>query len=282
MMNAADSLADMAVNALIEELDLFPKPGLVSPVDCGSHKDMDYALLRRSAEGLCESFREIAATPSPEFESLVELGLRAEHRMLAVTDGINTHRGAIFALGLLVAAAAADPESPRRAVQLRWSDALRQHSAAGIKADSHGARVRRKNSATGARGEAAAGFPSVFELALPRFRALIDAGQSREAAGVETLFLLIAHVEDTNLYHRGGYEGAAFARQRAGEFLKAGGVSAPNWKSAATEIHAEFVARNLSPGGAADLLAATIFAFEQGQQFSADSAKTRFATPMAL
>jgi len=282
MMNDADSLADMAVNALIEELDLFPKPGLVSPVDCGSHNDMDYALLRRSAESLREPFREIAAAPNPSFESLVELGLSAERRMMAATDGINTHRGAIFALGLLVAAAAADPESPRRAVQLRWSDALLQHSKDGVNADSHGAQVRRQSSATGARGEAAAGFPSVFELALPRFRALIDAGKPREAAGIETLFLLIAHVEDTNLYHRGGAAGAAFARQRARDFLDAGGVNAPNWKSTAIEIHGEFVSRNLSPGGGADLLAATIFAFEQGQQFSADSAKTRLATPMAL
>lgn len=281
-MNHSDYLADMAVSALIEELELFPKPGLVSPVDSGSHKDMDYALLRRSAESLRESFREIAATPDPDFKSLVELGLCAERRMLAATDGINTHRGAIFALGLLVAAAAADPESPRRALQSRWSDALREHSTAGMNADSHGALVRRQSSATGARGEAAAGFPSVFELALPRFCALIDADQSREAACIETLFLLIAHVEDTNLYHRGGEAGAAFARQRAGEFLDAGGVSAPNWKSTATEIHREFVARNLSPGGAADLLAATIFAFEQGQRGSADSANTRFATPIAL
>jgi triphosphoribosyl-dephospho-CoA synthase len=142
-MNDANSLADIAVSALLEELDLFPKPGLVSPADCGSHKDMDYALLRRSAESLRESFREIAATPNPGFESLVELGLSAERRMIDATDGINTHRGAIFALGLLVAAAAADPESPRRAVQLRWSDALLQHSKAGVNEDSHGAHVRR-------------------------------------------------------------------------------------------------------------------------------------------
>ena len=108
-MNDANSLADIAVSALLEELDLFPKPGLVSPVDCRSHKDMDYALHRRSADSLLESFREIAATPDPDFKSLVELDLCAERRMLAATDGINTHRGALFSLGLLVAAAAADP-----------------------------------------------------------------------------------------------------------------------------------------------------------------------------
>lgn len=122
----------------------------------------------------------------------------------------------------------------------------------------------------------------MFEVGLPRFRALIDAGQPREAAGIEILFLLIAHVEDTNLYHRGGAAGAAFARQRARDFLDAGGVNTPNWKLTAIEIHGEFVARNLSPGGAADLLAATVFLFEQGQRDSADSANTRFATPIAL
>lgn len=260
-MSHAEWLADLAVAALIEELALFPKPGLVSPVDNGSHRDMDYALLRRSAESLRESFREIAAAQNPDFAKLVELGRQAERRMLAATGGINTHRGAIFALGLLTAAAA-DPKSPRRLLRERWSQDLIQHSMAGLQTNSHGSRVRQQNHATGARGEAAAGFPSIFDLALPRFRELIASGQSREAASVEILFLLIARIEDTNLYHRGGSDGASFARQSAQEFLDSGGVRAPEWKRRAVEIHHAFVAKNLSPGGAADLLAATFFIFD--------------------
>lgn len=261
-MSHAEWLADLAVAALMEELALFPKPGLVSPVDNGSHLDMDYALLRRSAESLRESFREIAAAQNPNFAKLVELGRQAEFRMLATTGGINTHRGAIFAIGLLVAAAAADPKSPHRALRERWSHDLFQHSSSGLQADSHGSRVRQQNHTTGARGEAAAGFPSIFDLALPRFRELIASGQSREAAAVETLFLLIARIEDTNLYHRGGSDGAIFARQSAQEFLDSGGVSNPEWKRRAIEIHHAFVVKNLSPGGAADLLAATFFIFD--------------------
>lgn len=258
-MNRAEWLADQAVGALIEELELYPKPGLVSPVDGGSHRDMDHALLRRSAESLRESFQEIAELPNPSFAELAELGRLAERRMLVTTGGINTHRGAIFAIGLLVAATAADRESPRRVLRERWSQALLQHSTAADQADSHGANVRRRSGVAGARGEAAAGFPSIFELALPRFRDLLVAGQSREAAAIETLFLLIANIEDTNLHHRGGSDGATFARHRAQAFLDAGGVAQANWKPSAIEIHHEFVARNLSPGGAADLLAATFF-----------------------
>ncbi len=246
-------LAGLAVDALLDEIDLFPKPGLVSPVDTGSHHDMDYVLMRVSAESLREPFSRIAgaAAAGAAFESgLVPLGVEAERRMLEATGGINTHRGAIFAMGLLVAATAragidAGPDSVRSGLLEEWGPALLRHA----KSD---ARV-------GARLEAAAGYPSLFERALPHYRSRLNDGFAADAAAIETLFLLIASVSDTNLTHRGGLAGAAFARGRAEAFLGSGGISRADWKARAIGIHAEFVQKNLSPGGAADLLAGTLF-----------------------
>ncbi len=256
-MSRAAALADHAVAALCAELALYPKPGLVSPVDSGSHRDMDAPLLRASAESLRDAFRELAQAGAAGAEftrDLVPIGLRAEAHMLAVTGGVNTHRGAIFALGLLVAAVAAQPEEPpapaavRAHLRARWGEELTTHATRGPRAGA------------GARREAAAAFPAIFERALPHLRSTRAAGVAPEPAAIDTLFLLITTLpEDTNLLHRGGSEGGAFARREAGRFLAAGGVRAANWHPRAEEIHRAFVARNLSPGGAADLLAGTLF-----------------------
>ncbi len=258
-------VADVAVESLIAELDIAPKPGLVSPVDCGSHADMDYDLLRRSAESLRDPFRLIAeaGAAGAGFDDLAQLGIAAEVRMLEATGGINTHRGAIFTLGLLVAAAAGRPRlAPcelRSSITARWGDGLRRHAGEAATAGSHGAVVRRRTGAGGAREEAADGFPSVFDLALPLYRGLRARAVDGADAAVHVVFALVAEVADTNLLHRGGADGAAFAREKASGFLVEGGVQVSGWQDRAWAVHREFVARNLSAGGAADLLAATLF-----------------------
>ncbi len=226
---------------------------------------MDHALLRKSAEALRGSFQELAAAEDATFADLVVIGLRAEQHMLVATGGVNTHRGAIFALGLLVAAAARCgptnvPTRIRQTLLERWGKDLRKHSLANEA--SHGGEVRRLTGTGGAREEAALGFPSIFEQALPRFRKLLEAGVPFRSSALETLFLLMANVEDTNVIHRGGLAGGQFARLRARDFLAAGGVSHPEWEILARKIHGEFVERDLSPGGAADLLASTLFLHE--------------------
>ena len=108
--------------------------------------------------------------------------------------------------------------------------------------------------------EAARGFPSVYDVGLPALRrgALYAPGDA-EAARVEACFALIAALEDTNLLHRGGLAGLRFARRATRTFLAEGGVSQADWRARALSVHASFVARRLSPGGSADLLAMTLF-----------------------
>ena len=256
-MISAERIADLAVNSLLAELELYPKPGLVSPMDSGSHRDMDYALLQASARCLHPSFRELAEAGKAGAgfsATLVPLGIKAERQMLQVTRGVNTHRGAIFSTGLLAAAAGArrgavTPNELPADLLSRWGGELELHAQRGL----HPAGM------AGAREEAARGFPSVFQLALPHLQTRLREGVPFAAAGIETLFVLIATIADTNVNHRGGADGVHFARQRAQAFLDAGGVTVPDWFERAVQIHHEFIQRNLSPGGAADLLAATFF-----------------------
>lgn len=266
----AQRIGDMAADALRAELGTWPKPGLVSPVDAGSHDDMDYATFLRSIAALRPFFAELAEAGAGNagMEELRRIGRGAEEAMLAATGGVNTHRGAIFALGLLCAAAGAaraeegmGDEWPSAArlgyiVGTRWgSDILR----GPIPLNSHGSGALRRYGAGGARAEAAAGFPHAQAIGLPALRAGRLLAGNEDAARVQAFFALLAAMEDTNLLHRGGLAGLNGARRDAAEFLRAGGVGRADWLADAVAVHRRFVAQRLSPGGSADLLAVTLF-----------------------
>lgn len=258
-----------AIRALYREVALSPKPGLVTPDSRGSHRDMDFATFIRSLQALRGYFPEIAAAgrERPPFALLQALGIAAERTMLAATGGVNTHRGAIFNLGLLCAAvgalqAAGRPVSAEalcHAVTANWGDAILDSLPAAAAPASHGLVVARRYGAGGARREAAAGFPAARELGLPAYRAVLMQTGDAGLAEVQALFALIAGLEDTNLLWRGGPQGLAEARALAADFLAAGGVFAADWRGRAAAIDRAFVARRLSPGGSADLLGVTLF-----------------------
>ena len=247
----AQRMGRAAIAALYDELALAPKPGLVSFVDSGSHSDMDAATFMRSLFALRHYFPRIAmlgAAGAP-FESLQALGITAEARMLQATSGINTHRGAVFTLGLICAAAGS-----RQTLIAQWGDALqaRRHRTS----TSNGQRAARALGLRSVGEEAALGFPIVFDCAVPALAAARRQGLSDQAARLQTLFHIIAQLDDTNLAHRGGSAGLRFAQSQARDFLDAGGAARPDAITHAQSIHRAFIARRLSPGGAADVLAA--------------------------
>jgi triphosphoribosyl-dephospho-CoA synthase len=260
----AEQLGHLASLCLKLEVETHPKPGLVSHIDNGAHSDMNATLLCRSAETLMPFFRELAAAGAEGagMNRLRAIGVAAERAMLAATYGVNTHRGAIFGLGLLCAAAGyrnavGIRKSLGRLVLERWGDDI---LSGPVSLRSHGAVASRRYGAGGARAEAAGGFPSVYDIALPALRAARElAPRDEEAVRVQTCMRLIAEVTDTNLLHRGGAEGLHFAQASAASFLAAGGVGSPGWRKHVAEIHQAFVSRNLSPGGSADLLAMALF-----------------------
>ncbi len=256
-----------ALAALYTELWACPKPGLVSLADNGSHVDMDASTFLRSLSALTVYFPQVAAAGVRDagFEALRRAGLEAEARMLRATGNVNTHRGAIFTLGLLASAAGRifcaggsfGGDALGRAVADLWGRDILAASQANPW--SHGQLVARRYGASGAREEAAAGFPHVFAVGLPTLRGALAKGAGLNAAAVQAFFSLLAVVPDNNLLFRGGTRGLIYARRLARSFLARGGVYRENWQEDGRSIHRALVARRLSPGGSADLLAAAIF-----------------------
>jgi len=276
LADALHGIGRLATLALYQELALAPKPGLVSFVDNGSHQDMDATTFMRSLFALRSYFPAIAraGAEGAPFAVLEKLGIEAEQRMLVATQGINTHRGAIFALGLLCAAAgrlaaqggALAPAELRAALEENWGQALRERAAraAAAPATSKGQRAAQAYGLRSAGQEAAEGFPVLWTVAWPALRQARAAGASREAALAHSLFATIAVLDDTNLVHRGGSEGLRFARAEANAFLQDGGALQAGWQDCARAIHGRFVERRLSPGGAADVIACAWWADRVG------------------
>lgn len=259
----------LAVRSLYHELALYPKPGLVSFRDTGAHRDMDAATFMRSLFSLRGYFAAIAAAGmrEAEFSGLQQLGIAAESRMLFATRGINTHRGAIFTLGLLAAAAGCAAarniklsDANLRAIVLEnWSRDLRAVAIAGAATPSHGQLMAARHGVTGARGEALLGFPSIFEIALPALRDALARGTDIRNALLHAFFVLLAGTPDTNVLYRGGAEGLRFIQTQAGDFIERGSVFEHGWQQRAESLHRRCSAKHLSPGGCADLLAAACF-----------------------
>jgi triphosphoribosyl-dephospho-CoA synthase len=244
-VHGAEAIAAIAVRCLLRELETWPKPGLVSHVDSGSHSDMNFGTFQRSAAAIKPHLHALAEAGAKGcgIRRLRIIGLEAEAAMFAATGGVNTHKGAIFGLGLLCAAAGAkavglaDPTMSLGDVVVRlWS---RNILYGPVPLHSHGGKARRYYGAGGARAEAARGFPSVYAVGLPALRwgALIAPGDP-EAARVQACFALIS---------------------AASAFLDDGGVGRRNWRERASVVHQSFIARRLSPGGSADLLAMSLF-----------------------
>ena len=262
----ARGMAAHAVDCLLLELETHPKPGLVSHLDAGSHMDMDAGTLRRGAAALEPYLYALvkAGARNTGMGRLRMVGIEAEAAMMAATGGVNTHRGAIFGLGLLCAASgsrlsgAVESDLPLGSVVARlWGREILEGPAAPR---SHGAEVRRRYGAGGARCEAAGGFRSVYDIGLPALKeGSLTAPADAQAVRVHACFSLIATVEDTNLLHRGGTSGLQFAQSAARSFLDRGGISQHDWREQARAAHEAFVARGLSPGGSADLLAMSLF-----------------------
>jgi triphosphoribosyl-dephospho-CoA synthase len=262
----SEYLAQLAVTSLIEEAELTPKPGLVDKQNTGAHTDLNFELMIRSAHALRSTFADIARaafqrTPSQILrEEIAEIGRNGEKIMLEATGGTNTHKGAIWAIGLLTASAAmhkpgASPcDIARTAGELaRYPDRYAPDQS------TNGSRVRLRYGVTGAKGEAQQGFPHVRIIALPTLHKARNQGIPEPLARLDALVSLIAHLDDTCLLHRGGMAALRTAKENAKEIVALGGVStAAGWK-ALQQLDNELLERNASPGGSADLLAATLF-----------------------
>jgi triphosphoribosyl-dephospho-CoA synthase len=259
-------LADGAVAALVAEALLTPKPALVDQRGPGAHHDLDVERLLRSARALHAPFRAMALAADarrPDValrETLGAIGRRGEHRSLAATGGSNAHRGAIWALGLLIAAAAMSKTRAGNAELAQLAAHLARLPDRGAPTlPSNGARVCRTFRVPGARGEAQAGFPHVIHLGLPQLRRARESGCDETSARLDALLAIMTSLDDTCLLHRGGRPALEAAQSGARRVLILGGSGCSAGRRALLELDRELLRRRASPGGAADLLAACLF-----------------------
>ncbi|MGG1662116.1 triphosphoribosyl-dephospho-CoA synthase [Brevibacillus sp. NRS-1366] len=259
-------LADLVTKALIDEAELTPKPGLVDMETVGAHTDLTIELMRRSAKALNKTYAEMArfafrSKPSQELrEQLARIGREGEEVMLEATGGTNTHRGAIWALGLLIAAAAiTGPKATPKEIATLAGEIARYPDRFAPVRSTNGIRVQQKFKVSGATGEAQQGFPNVINIGLPALQSFRDRGIPESKAKLDALLAIIASLDDTCLLHRGGMEALHFAKQGARYVLLLGGTSTEEGWNALQQLDTGLIARNASPGGSADLLAATLF-----------------------
>ncbi|CAG9272726.1 putative 2-(5''-triphosphoribosyl)-3'-dephosphocoenzyme-A synthase [Paraburkholderia unamae] len=266
-------LARFAREALIEEARLTPKPALVDARGSGAHDDLDLATMLRSAHALEPTFEALAraslgATPGTALRTdLARIGRAGEAAMMRATQGSNAHRGAIWIVGLLVAGAtiAHTPQSSESAYAhaarigetaaqiARFDDLLAQPSR------SNGERVRQRYNVGGARSEAQDGFPHVVRVGLPALHAARAHGLDEAHARVDALLAIMASLDDTCVLHRAGLAGREAAQAGAQRVREAGGIATQAGRAAFDALELALLALNASPGGAADLLAATLF-----------------------
>jgi triphosphoribosyl-dephospho-CoA synthase len=257
----------MAVDALIDEADLSPKPALVDRRGNGAHTDLHLGLMHASALSLWPAFKEMAEAAIafgevglPLREAIGQIGREGEQEMLTTTNGVNTHRGAIWALGLLVTGAALEPQSSGAgAVTLRAARLALLDDRYAPRPLSHGAQVAQRYGARGAREEAQLGFPAVIQRALPQLKRSRAAGHGEQNARLDALLAIMTQLADTCVLYRAGEQGLHTMQLGAQAVLDAGGSASLAGRRRLHELDQQLIVLNASPGGAADLLAACLF-----------------------
>lgn len=260
----ADYLAQQAVKALMYEVAVTPKPGLVDRADNGAHKDMNFFTFIDSSTALYDYFKNCAlkaielshCTPQQLFSNLRFTGLEAERKMFANTIGVNTHKGAIFSLGIITAAAAYLSENKKDITAdsvLEICSQMAQLSLADFEnTEAHksfGKQLYAKSNIKGIRGQAAAGYPDV-KPALEVLKNSINSGEGYNTAGLKALCRLMMQVEDTNVIKRSDTQTLEQIKAQAKEIFEKGDIYV-----AFEKLNDAFTEKNISPGGCADLLA---------------------------
>ena len=268
-------IARLACQALLYEVAVTPKPGLVDRANSGSHTDMDFFSFQASAAALWPYFETCAEIgmetkqllPEQTFARLRVPGMMAEGEMLHSTGGVNTHKGAIFSLGILCAALGrmgweyADKPEWLLYECSQMTAGLVEKDFAGLTAENAktaGQKLYLRHGITGVRGQAEAGFPAVLKVGLPKLEEGLSKGLSINDAGCAALLSMLAAAADTNIISRSDYETQQRIALETAILLQK--TPFPE-EAVLKQMDADFMEKNLSPGGTADLLAMTYFLY---------------------
>jgi triphosphoribosyl-dephospho-CoA synthase len=278
-VSVCENIARYALQSLLYEVSAAPKPGLVDWRNAGAHQDMDFFTFMASSAALPFYFyrcamkgKEFAGRDARElFQALRGIGREAERAMFEATGGVNTHKGLIFSLGVISAAAACamiefKTDKPGAAIICRktaaMTEGLCQRELAGLNQHSgltHGEKLYRKYGLRGIRGEVESGFATVRSGSLPLVRKLkAEARYHLNDILVQALLYLMTVNEDTNIAARHDQNTLDYVKKYAAQVLENGGMLSPRGKQMVYEMDEEFIRKNISPGGSADLLAVTV------------------------
>ena len=250
-------LASMALQA---ELDTTPKPGLVDRNDNGAHRDMDYALMRRSIQALHPYFVRLAQVgfdnPQPRHDEIQQVGIEAEQAMFKATGGVNTHKGALFSIGL--AAVALGGMACRNNAQLHsLSNSIA--SLASLFPDTsgtHGSKAKANNKLKGALDNAREGYPQLFKAWLPFYLDRLAEGDGY--ALHKTLLRIMCDLDDTNIVYRTSMETMREVQAEARRVLEHIPETV-HFEAVLQAMNTDYIRRNISPGGSADMLSLVVF-----------------------
>ena len=283
MTGTAEWIGKCAWNALIEEVDTTPKPGLVDLYSNGAHTDMDAATFRRSADALRPFFVKMAweglsfdGSAQELFMGLRGVGMDAEQAMYEATHGVNTHKGAIFTFGIFCAAAGRCVKEQRAITALGLLEMEQEMTVRVLTEEleklrgsirtpgieTHGERNLHRYGTAGCRGEAIEGYPGVFGIALPVLHAGLADGRDWNRVKLQALLTLMAHTEDSNILSRHNPAVLGAVQEEMREFLRCGGAYREDAVRLLEEMDADYSRRGISAGGCADLLAAAVFILE--------------------
>ena len=276
-LNKRDVLIQSCLRkALLGEVYTTPKPGLVDRRDTGAHTDMNVHTFEVSTEavipGLTQMFLEACVwknTPESLFLHIREIGKETEKAMYCATGGVNTHKGLIFTLGIINAAAGFCLGHKRKLQMTELFETSQQMTEQILEDEfekirlrhpvSHGEQVYQLYGQKGIRGEAQKGFPVLRDIAWPMLRSLRKMEIEENACNIHTLLAVMSVLDDTNVLTRGSQEDLRWLKKEAEEILKEGGMFTAAGRERLEELNIACIQKNISPGGAADYLAAAIF-----------------------
>ncbi len=266
-------LASMALQA---ELDTTPKPGLVDRNDNGAHRDMDHALMQRSIQALHPYFVRLAqlgfADKQPCHDEIVNIGIEAEREMFKATGGVNTHKGALFSIGLAAVALAGEAFSritqAERCGTMAYNDVNSKQiqylsnsiaSLARLFPDTngtHGSKAKANNILKGALDNAREGYTQLFKAWLPFYIDRI--AEDDNYALHKTLLRIMCDLDDTNIVYRTSMETMQEVKTEARQMLDTS-RNIVNFEAALQAMNTDYIHRNISPGGSADMLSLVVF-----------------------
>ena len=273
----SNQLADLGIEALINEVSAWPKPGLVDPVEHGAHPDMDYFLFVKSSISMRPYLKKCALAglnfdnhfPLFElFNEIREFGKVAESEMLKVTAGINTHKGAIFSLGIVTAAVGfnlqyhqLNNENLQHTIKKMLVNLINEdlkNKKNDGQSQTAGIQQYQEYGLGGVRSEAAAGYPVVFDYGLPAFNSYQDLNLNDRL--VMTLMVIARYTTDSTLIKRASSpEIIVWKNRQLDDFFVKGGISEKKGRDFILKLQATFSENKLSLGGCADLLIITVF-----------------------